>query len=188
MTTVTEITTPTEWSAASLFVQNTLCFNTRRDYAAEVRLFARWVGKGAQEITLADLLAYREHLESKRLKPATVAKKITVLRRLFVFLHEQGLLPRNPAAGLKLPKVRDESSKDILTLEECRRLLDVIDTSTLRGKRDLAITILLLLSGLRTCEICRANIGDLRQVEEYIVLKVHGKGNKEAETRIRDDM
>ncbi len=171
-----------------MFVRNALCFNTKRDYAAEVRLFAAWIGKPAYAITLADLLSYREHLEGRSLKPATVAKKLTVLRRLFVFCHDQGLLPRNPSAGLALPKVNNESGRDILTLDECRRLFDAIDASTLRGKRDRAILALLLINGLRTCEIVRANISDFRHEEDYWVLRVRGKGGKEADTRIRDDV
>lgn len=188
MSTVLITERPTDWREASLFVRNALCFNTRRDYAAEVRLFAAWIGKPAHAITLSDLLAYREHLESRGLKSASIAKKLTVLRRLFAFCHDQGLLQRNPAAGLALPKVNNESGRDILTLDECRRLLDAVDPSTLRGKRDRAILALLLINGLRTCEIVRANVGDLRHEEDYWVLRVRGKGGKEADTRIRDDV
>ncbi len=179
----------TKWEAeTSLFSRNTLCFNTHRDYAQEIRLFAAWVRKSASAITLGDLLSYREYLEGKQLKPATIAKKLTVLRRLFSFLSEQGLLPHNPSAGLKLPVITDETSKDILTLEECRTLLGSVDTTGLQGKRDLAILALLVINGLRICEICRANIGDLRQAEGCWVLKVRGKGGKEADTRIREDV
>lgn len=185
---ITTRQTVTDWHEAALFVRNTLCFNTKRDYAAEVRLFAEWVGKPAHAVTLSDLLSYREQLETRNLKPATVAKKLTVLRRLFTFCHDQGLLPRNPTAGLALPKINDESGRDILTLDECRRLLDAIDPSTTRGKRDKAILGLLLVNGLRTCEIVRANISDLRREEDYWVLRVRGKGGKEADTRIRDDV
>ncbi|MFA5273110.1 MAG: tyrosine-type recombinase/integrase [Candidatus Peribacter sp.] len=182
------MTPVTDWQHAAAFVRNTLCFNTRRDYAQEVRLFAAWACKPASAVTLGDLLSYREHLESRGLKPATIAKKLTVLRRLFGFLAEQGVLPRNPSAGLKLPAVKDEASKDILTLEECNRLIGSIEAQTLRDKRDRAILALLLINGLRICEICRANIGDLRQTEGCWVLRVHGKGGKEADTRIREDV
>lgn len=176
------------WKGASLFVRNTSCFNTKRDYTQEIRLFSKWITKSAVDVTLGDFLLYREYLESNGLKPTTIAKKLTVLRRLFGFLSEQGLLPHNPSAGLKLPVVTDETSKDILTLEECRTLLGSVDTATLQGKRDLAILALLVINGLRICEICRANIGDLRQAEGYWVLKVRGKGGKEADTRIREDV
>lgn len=175
------------WNGASLFVENTLCANTKRDYAAEIRLLSQFLDKSLQLVNLGDLLAYKQYLEDSGLKPATIAKKLAVLRRLYSFLHEQGFLPRNPSAGLKLPRVNDESGRDILTLEECNRLLASMETKTLRGLRNLCILALMLQNGLRCCEIVRANVGDLRQEDGYWVLRVRGKGGKEADTRIRDD-
>jgi site-specific recombinase XerC len=46
---------------------------------------------------------------------------------------------------------------------------------------------LFLINGLRVCEIVRANVCDLVKRDECWVLRVHGKGNKEADTRIRED-
>lgn len=170
------------------FIRNQSCFNTKRDYKAEITLFYRLVGKKATEVTLHDLIAYREGLETRDLKPATIAKKLTVLRRLFTFLYEQGVIPINPSAGVKLPKVSNETTREILTLVECNQLLASIETATIRGKRDKAILALLLVNGLRVCEITRANAGDLVQTEGCLMLRVRGKGGKNIDTRIRDDV
>lgn len=170
------------------FIRNQSCFNTKRDYKAEITLFYRTVGKRASEVALQDLLSYKESLEQRSLKPATISKKLTVLRRLFTFLYEQGVIPTNPSAGLKLPKVSNETTREILTLAECNRLLVSIETVTMRGKRDKAIMALLLINGLRVCEITRANVGDLVQTEGCWVLRVRGKGGKNIDTRIRDDV
>ncbi len=170
------------------FIRNQSCFNTKQNYRMEIALFYRAIGKSASEISLHDLLSYRELLEQRGLKPITVAKKLTVLRRLFTFLYEQGLLPTNPSSGLKLPKVSSETTREILSLTECNRLLQSIDTDTIRGKRDKAIIALLLINGLRVCEISRANVGDLAQTDGCWVLRVRGKGGKVIDTRIRDDV
>ena len=170
------------------FIRNQSCFNTKRDYRAEIEMFYRAVSKRAADVSLQDLLDYKESLEAKGLKPATMAKKLTVLRRLFTFLYEQGVIPTNPSAGLKLPKVSNETTREILTLAECNRLLASIETVTVRGKRDKAIMALLLINGLRVCEITRANAGDFVQTEGCWVLRVRGKGGKNIDTRIRDDV
>lgn len=170
------------------FIRNQSCFNTKRDYKSEITLFYRVMGKRAIEITMLDLLNYKESLEEKKLKPATIAKKLTVLRRLFTFLYEQGVIPTNPASGVKLPKVNNETTREILTLAECNRLLASIESETIRGKRDRAIMALLLINGLRVCEISRANIGDLLQTEDCWLLRVRGKGGKNIDTRIREDV
>lgn len=170
------------------FIRNQSCFNTKRDYRAEIAMFYRTVGKRAADVSLRDLLGYRESLEARGLKPITVSKKLTVLRRLFTFLYEQGVIRTNPSAGLKLPKVSNETTREILSLADCNRLLASIETETIRGKRDKAIMALLLINGLRVCEITRANIGDLVQTESCWVLRVRGKGGKTIDTRIRDDV
>lgn len=170
------------------FIRNQSCFNTKRDYKAEIAMFYRSVGKTAADISLRDLLGYRESLEERGLKPITVSKKLTVLRRLFTFLFEQGVIPTNPSAGLKLPKVSNETTREILSLADCNRLLASIEIKTVMGKRDKAIMALLLINGLRVCEIARANVGDLGQTESCWVLRVRGKGGKIIDTRIRDDV
>jgi len=172
----------------NLFLQNQTCVNTRKTYATELRLFASFVKKGVREVGIDDMLDYKDHLEAQGLMPATVVKKLRAVGALLKFLHGQGLIERNPMAGLKLPRVTNETSKDILSLAESNHLIASIETSTLRGKRDKAITALFLINGLRVCEIVRANVGDLVRREECWVLRVHGKGAKDADTRIRDDV
>jgi site-specific recombinase XerD len=170
------------------FIRNQSCFNTKSDYRAEITLFYRTLGKRVREVALQDLLSYKESLEQRNLKPATISKKLTVLRRLFTFLYEQGVIPTNPSAGLKLPKVSNETTREILTLAECNLLLTSIETETVRGKRDKAIMALLLINGLRVCEISRADVGDLLQTEGCWVLHVRGKGGKNIDTRVREDV
>lgn len=170
------------------FIKNQSCFNTKSDYRREVVHFYRAVSKRACDVTMGDILAYRDALEARELKPITIGKKLTVLRRLFTFLYEQGVIPTNPSAGVKLPKTSNETTREILSLEDCNRLIASIDPSTLRGKRDKAIIVLLLINGLRVCEITRANVGDLGESNGYRILRVRGKGGKLIDTRIRDDV
>ena len=56
-----------------------------------------------------------------------------------------------------MPKVRDETSRDILSLAEVEKLFAQVDTSTLLGLRDRATLTLVLVNGLREVEIVRAN-------------------------------
>lgn len=173
---------------AKSFIANQGCENSKKTYAQEISLFYREIGKRATEVTLHDLIAYKEMLTQRGLKAATIAKKLTVLRRLFTFFYEQGVLPVNPSAGLRLPRVSNETTRDILSLAECNYLLSSIETTTIQGKRDRAICSLLLINGLRLCEISWANLGDLVQVDGYWILRVKGKGAKNIDARIRDDV
>jgi len=71
---------------------------------------------------------------------------------------------------------------------ECNQFLSSIDASTNLGKRDKAICALLLINGIRLCEVARANIGDLSEVNGLKVLRIRGKGGKNIDTRMRDDV
>ena len=51
-----------------------------------------------------------------------------------------------------------------------------IDRTTLVGARDYAMVNLFLRTGLRSCEVNRANIEDIRNKDGEIVLYVQGKG------------
>lgn len=188
MPTTMTITAQQDIKPLSLFLQNQTCISTRKTYATELRLFAAFAGKGVGEIGIQDMLNYKDHLESQGLTAATVVKKLRAIGALLKFLHGQGLIERNPMAGLKLPKVNNETSKDILSLAESNRLIASIDTTTLIGKRDKAIAALFLVNGLRVCEVVRANVGDMVHREDCWVMRVHGKCAKEADTRIRQDV
>ena len=65
--------------------------------------------------------------------------------------------------------------RDALTVDQSRTLLASFDTSTLKGKRDLAITALMLSTGLRCVEVTRADIGDIENRQGIWFLRVHGK-------------
>lgn len=177
------------FSPFDLFLRNQTSLSTRRTYATELKLFAVFVKKGVQDVTISDVLDYKAHLESTGLQAVTIVKKLRSVGSLFKFLHGQNLIPRNPMTGLRLPKIRQETvSKDILSLVESNRLMASIDTSTLKGKRDKAMIALALVNAWRCIELCRANVGDLSKRDDCWVMRVHGKCGKEVDVRIRDDV
>ena len=67
--------------------------------------------------------------------------------------------------------------KDYLTSSQARAILDGIERDSIDGLRDYAIFALMVTCGLRTVEIIRANIEDLRTLGDCRVLYVQGKGH-----------
>ncbi|MDO8648815.1 MAG: tyrosine-type recombinase/integrase [Candidatus Peregrinibacteria bacterium] len=160
---------------------------TRREYQSEIRLFGAWIGKPLGHVTPLEIIAYRKHLEERGLKAATIRKKLAILRSFYGFISQAFGLP-NPALCVRLPKATDQSIKAVLSLQEVGRLLSVIDMDTPLGKRDLAMLGLLLVNGLRSIEVSRANFGDMREIEGMIALRVRGKGGRIEDTRLREDV
>ena len=67
---------------------------------------------------------------------------------------------------------------EFLTEEEAQAILRVSDRRTLQGKRDYAILLTLLTTGLRKAEICNLKVGDLKTYRNQAVVDVIGKGKK----------
>jgi len=149
---------------------------SREQYRHALDFFLRWLtAEGIRNPTREDLVRYKQMLIESGLSSYTVSLRLTTLRMFFSWLKEE---ERYPDIGrhLKTMKVPRQFSKDPLTLEQCRMLLDSIDTGTVIGLRDFAIINLLMQTGLRTIEVIRADIGDMRQDSGQPVLWVQGKG------------
>jgi len=67
---------------------------------------------------------------------------------------------------------------EFLTEEEAQAMLRVPDRRTLKGKRDYAILLTLLTTGLRKAEICSLKVEDLKTYRNQAVIDVIGKGKK----------
>jgi len=67
---------------------------------------------------------------------------------------------------------------EFLIEEEAQAILRVPDRRTLQGKRDYAILLTLLTTGLRKAEICSLKVEDLKTYRNQAVIDVIGKGKR----------
>src|SRR5512137_1062522 len=74
-----------------------------------------------------------------------------------------------------------------LTEEEAQAILRVPDRRTLQGKRDYAILLTLLTTGLRKAEVCSLKVGDLKTYRNQAVIDVIGKGKKSRRILLHGD-
>lgn len=75
------------------------------------------------------------------------------------------------------PKCRDWQRN--LTVAQIREALGSFGLGSQEGLRDFALFNLLVRTGLRTVEVARAQVGDLRQESGEVVLWIQGKGRDE---------
>jgi len=144
----------------------------------------------APGFTAATLLDYVRSQRQERPAPSaeTINSRSSMLRRLFRFYFHQDMphapclvrrqwwtppagrsRKRGPAADLRLrvpPRVIEP-----LSMEQVRRFWDSFGTA-----RDIAVVGLMLLNGLRSCEVLSLELEDLLLSEGQ--LRVHGKGGK----------
>lgn len=149
--------------------------NTKRSYRRALKQFVLYANtEGIAEPTRSDIIAYKNYL-MKNYTPCTVSSYMTPLRGLYAYLENEGI-GKNIAKGIKGGKHQSGFKKDPLTVDQAKDLLIEIDNTDLKGKRDLAIINLLIRTGLRTIELERANIEDIRQESGEALLYIQGKG------------
>jgi site-specific recombinase XerC len=126
------------------FTANIRNSHTRTAYAVAVRSFFRWL----ETRSIHELGAVRTHHVSayvevlmRRYKAPTVKQHLAAIRMLFDWLIVGQVVGQNPAAAVRGPKhVVKKGKTPVLDGDEARKLLDSIDTSTVVGLRDRALT------------------------------------------------
>ncbi len=155
--------------------------SSRLLYERTLRQFQKWLEASElqiQRIQQEHLIQYKQYLFDQKLSDLTIGSYLTSVRKLFSWLESRRICP-NIAKEIKGPKRYKGFKKDPLSIEQTKEMLSTFDTSTMVGKRDFAIVNLLLRCGLRTIEVCRADVGDLSQKYSKPILKVQGKGKTE---------
>ena len=165
--------------------------HTRRAYRQDAQHFVQWLVQqelNLTDLTKNDLAQYRRYLSDNFAK-ATASRKLVVARKLLDEAVERGLLTYNPAQGIKGFSEGRETPHNALEREQAKALLAAIDISTLVGKRDYALIMLLLRTGLRRGECAALCLGDLEQDQGHHVAVIrHAKGDKRRKVKIPVDV
>jgi integrase/recombinase XerC len=117
---------------------------------------------------------------------STVQRCWATWNAVCVYLQLEELLPDNPMVYVERPKVNKDTKPKSLDTPTVQALLGAVTSPpkhrrTDWDERDLAIILTGLLTGLRSAELCGADVGDLWQLDDGggAIRVRHGKGNKE---------
>lgn len=157
--------------------------DTLKSYLSQLKQFLNWCDRHSYHpasITRQQIKEYRRWtIETKKYKPATIALKLTVVRRFYDAAIERGLLAINPASGIKPPREKKDPAARISYLEknEVNQLFQALDRdpNSLKSKRDRLLIGIMILEGTRTVELYRANIADIVRQGDKIGIRVEGK-------------
>ena len=148
-------------------------------YATAINAFLRFLSaEGISAPRREDIIRYKETLVAEGKKPTTIQTYLIAVRLFFRFLKQEGYA-EDIAEHIKAPRLTKGHKKDYLTSAQCKDVLAAFDRSTPQGRRDYAAVLLMTVCGLRTIEVVRADVGDLRTLGDSTVLYVLGKGRSE---------
>jgi len=154
--------------------------NTSAAYASDLLAASSLTGGKLAHADADMLVALSSHWRD--LANSSVARKSSVLRRFFGFLHEEGFRDDNPSAALPkpaqvraLPKILDTKEVDLLFAAIDAKLTQPAPAST--DYRLSALIELLYGSGLRATELVALPRSAIVSDKPFIIVK--GKGAKE---------
>ena len=181
----------------SLVAENGMAKNSIEAYRRDLLdyfLYLNSIKKIPMEANYDDVCNFVVEI-SKRLSQRSVARKISTVRKYYLFLFSENLIKENPALEIEIPKY-NKKIPDILSVEEIRLFIDFLqkkidlclqnNQKPHRELRILAIISLLYASGMRVSEIANIKLKDilindkkLDKIDAREMFVIKSKGNKE---------
>lgn len=160
-------------------------------YRSTLKLFNNWFL--SENLVLAEIgrehiIKYKDGLIKKGLSSLTVAGYLSGVKSFFKWISlKADATIKDVTVGIKLPERSAVHKKFPLRVNEAKSLLQHVKENG--TKRDYAIINLIIRTGLRTIEVIRADIDDIKLRNDIRILKVHGKGksSKDAFVKLTDE-
>lgn len=166
---------------------------TRENYRRVWTAFLAWSGGlHPGEVEHEHIRLYKHHLQQskdaggKGFSTGSVNVHLSGLSSFYRFVNERYAFLRddNPCEGVKHLKVNPYGKATHLVDEQDKRLLSSINLSTDIGKRDYAIIILFLTTGVRLSAVAEATFADLRVTGDVMFLNYVNKGGEDKNKRL----
>ena len=153
--------------------------NAEATVVAKDKAASRFLGY-LEEVGVDDLAALSVRdisgffVRQRRLGRKTVAAMRSCVADFLAFLAATGRTPESLAGRLPPHRhVRHESEPHLWTVEEIRRVLDVIDRQSAAGKRDYAMILATARLGLRISDLRQLELSDLDWRAKTITIVQH---------------
>ena len=156
--------------------------NTQLAYGRDLKDYVDWLNRHALHLamaTRADVEGYLVYCEAQGLSKATRARRLSSIRQLYRFAHDEGWRADNPALRLKGPG----ASKHLPATLSKVDVAAILDAAVGFGRspadrlRNRALMELLYATGMRVSELVGLPVAAVRGAPRMIL--VRGKGDKE---------
>lgn len=174
------------WASATTDAESACCQDLVRSKRQAVSSFFAHAGKHPGEVTAIDVQSWRDDLEGKGFKPATVYARISRLSSFYTWVMRDPALGQfikgNPAdfARPKCPKPYQTESSKALDDEQISALVRVVrqkaGAGDVVGKRDYALLLMFITTGMRRQEVMGLRGSDLELRKDDLVVRCRVKG------------
>jgi len=159
--------------------------HTVKAYTHDVDSFAKWWAQTTGEVVSPRLVDpreigdYRSFMLQRRLKPATINRRLKAMTHFFRWAKRMELTTENPFDVLENVSIKKQQDTAPRWLDYKEQLALLRAVRKAESQRDLAVVQTLLGTGLRISELAALNVSDVELSERKGMLYVRvGKGMK----------
>ena len=157
--------------------------HTKRAYGRALTDFMVWYqANGQSGLSKATVQAHVSALRAAGVSASSINQRLTAIRKLALEAADNNMIDHSVAQAIgRAEGVRSEGKRlgNWLTVEQSQTLINLPDTSTLKGLRDRAILTALLGCGLRREECAGLTVGHIQQREgRWVIVDLLGKRSK----------
>lgn len=159
--------------------------HTIRSYRTDIHQFLHFCGRYLErepgdvhpdEIDRLTIRLWLGELSEEELKKSSIARKVAALRSFFKYCFKRGIIQKNPAHLLIVPK-KDRPLPKTANPEDLSRMMELAGGDAPAVRQDRAILELLYGTGIRLSELTGLDVADLNL--ELKQIKVLGKGDRQ---------
>ena len=149
---------------------------TPDSYYRTLRHFFGSLQKSPDQVSPQDVFSFAHGigLSGREPSPVTVGARLSCISSFFKFLIRLDLLKANPCDPVERPKPRPGAPSG-LSASQVQSLLEVIPDAV-KGRRDFAIVLTLVLTGRRRSEVINLTAGDISFDDSAVFYRYVGKG------------
>jgi integrase/recombinase XerD len=174
------------WAEGSTAIKSPRRDDLRRDKQRAVEAFFAFTGKRPAEVAPQDVLAWQAHLRQEKLSANSIYTRVSLLSSFYAWAIKNAppgqAVATNPVqyARPKRPKPYQTEATKALDDEQVRALVRVVrakaDGGDIVAKRDLALLLWYLLTGMRRAEVIGLRGKDIELKEGCLVVTGRVKG------------
>lgn len=148
-----------------------------------VNLFLQWMKKQSiepEQGSYADILAYMKYCQKNRTTQRTIQNYLNMIKHFYDHLVEQKQVEVNPVIGIKVQGVKRRSLYHIYQPKELHAIYNSFEVKRLTDTRDKVMLGLLIYQGLKTEELGKLDVKDVKLKEG----KIEVPGGRKSNARI----
>ncbi len=161
-----------------LKLEKGLSSNTIASYNSDIKQFQKFIKHTIEltHVTMPVVESYVGFLNKKKLTPKSIARKISSLKQLYIYLMKVKLIQQNPIDTIIMPKIGSSVPKP-LSEGQISKLLDSPNQTTAIGFRDKTMIELMYSCGLRVTELINVTLMQVNLNQGTLLIT--GKGQKQ---------